>query len=180
MSNLIAAVVLSKGKLQLAAVELRSDQAIEWKLCVEVVVPVLVDPLLILEKHFALLSDARFILVYQQEVLILLQRRHPRRALVQVDPPQLKSRELWSPWMPQDWAPLLSAHWRVADLIYAHRRRMGHASLFMQQPEEPRDAPPALVVDSLAALTLSRLSQQLRLEAEHTERTEVCSESGLK
>ena len=156
MSDLIAAVVLSKGKLQLAAVELRSDQTVEWKLCVEVVVPALVDPLLILEKHFALLSNARFILVHQQEVLTLLQRRYARRVLVHADPPQLKSRELWSPWTPQDWAPLLSAHWRVADLIHAHRRRMGHASSFMQQSEESRRPPPASVVHGLAALTLSR------------------------
>jgi hypothetical protein len=45
-------------------------------------VPALVDPLLILEKHFVLLSDTRLILVHQQEVPILLQRRHRRRALV--------------------------------------------------------------------------------------------------
>jgi hypothetical protein len=57
---------------------------------VEVVVPALVDPLLILEKHFVLLSDTRLILVHQQEVPILLQRRHRRRALVHVKPPQLK------------------------------------------------------------------------------------------
>ena len=175
MSNLIAAVVLSKGKLQLVAVELDSNQTIEWKLCVEVVVPALVDPLLILEKHFAPLSNARFILVHQQEVLTLLQRRYARGVLVHADPPQLRSRELWSPWMPEDWAPLLSAHWRVADLIYAHRRRIGDASFFMQQSEESR-CPPASVVDSLTALTPLRLSQPLQLEAEHTETTAVCPE----
>ena len=57
---------------------------------------------------------------------------------------------------------------------------MGHASFLMQQPMESRCAPPATAVDSLAAVTLTGMAQQLRLEPKHTETTEACPETSLR
>ena len=57
---------------------------------------------------------------------------------------------------------------------------MGHASFLMQQPMESRCAPPATAADSLAAVTLPGMAQQLRLEPKHTETTEACPETGLR
>jgi hypothetical protein len=98
--------------------------------CTEAVVPRDVDPLLVVERLLsALHSEVDVILVHQPEALSVLLRRYAQDTIVLVQTPHAKSRALWASLVPREWAPLLLAHWKVADLVYTYTRRLHQAAV---------------------------------------------------
>jgi hypothetical protein len=86
-------------------------------------VPRGLDPLVVLEKLLSAMGEVDTILIHQPEARAVLLRRYAHDAVVLVQPSLVKSRMLWTLLIPKDWAPVLMAHWRVVDLVYAHARR---------------------------------------------------------
>jgi hypothetical protein len=124
MSRLITAAILSSTRVQLAVAVIAvkpSSGRVEWKVCTEAVVTRGVDPLLVLERLLLpeVSTEVDVILVHQPEARSMLLRRYAQNTVVLMQPPHQKSRALWLPLVPKEWAPLLTAHWRLADLVYA-------------------------------------------------------------
>jgi hypothetical protein len=129
MSRLIAAVTLSPNRMQVAVASLSHVSAPpQWRLCTEAVIARTVDPLLVLERLLAVVGEIDVILVHQPEAASMLLRRYGQQTVVVVQSPHPKSKVLWASSVPKAWAPLLMAHWRVADLIYLHTRRLRQAA----------------------------------------------------
>ena len=63
--KLVCAVVLLKSSFRIAGTRIRPHHPPEWKLCVEVAVPVSIDPLTIIQQLFMVLGDVNLILVHQ-------------------------------------------------------------------------------------------------------------------
>jgi len=131
MSRLIAAVTFSSTRAHVAAASVSRQSAVPvWRLCAEVVLPKDVDPLLVVERLLsALHSEVEVILVHQPEALSVLLRRYAQDTIVLVQTPHAKSQALWAPLVPREWAPLLLAHWKVADLVYTYTRRLHQAAV---------------------------------------------------
>jgi hypothetical protein len=136
MSRLIAAVTLSSTRVRVAVASIfHASAPPQWKLCTESVVPKAVDPLLVLERLLSALGDdVDVLLIDQPEARSLLLQRYAQDTIVLVQPPHAKSRALWTPLAPKEWAPLLMAHWRVADLVYTYTRRLHQAAVLDDVP----------------------------------------------
>jgi hypothetical protein len=130
MSRLIAAVIMSSTRVNVTAASIFHPTAPpQWRLCTEAVVAKGVDPLLVVERLLSLVgAEVDVMLIHQSEARRLLLRRYAHDSIVLVQQPHVKSRALWTPLMPKEWAPLLMAHWRVADLVYAYTRRLYQAA----------------------------------------------------
>ena len=131
MPRLIAGVILSMTRVQLAVASMDSAGCAlpTWKLVTKAVVPRGLDPLLVMEKLLSAVGAVDTIVIHQPEAPAVLLRRYAHDTVMLVQPPHPKSRALWTPLMPKDWAPLLSAHWRVVDLVYAHVLREYQSSI---------------------------------------------------
>ena len=138
MSRLVAGVILCMTRVQLAVASMDTSgrPMLDWKLVTSAVVPRRLDPLVVLEQLLATVDEADTILVHQSEARAVLLRRFEQRTVMLVQPPHAKSRVLWTPLMPKDWAPLLTAHWRVVDLVYTLARREYQVAIYT----EHRDA----------------------------------------
>jgi hypothetical protein len=120
MSTSITAIILSQGKLELAAAQFEPDAQPKWMTCTTIAVAASVDPRVVVER-FCAASD--LILVHQPEVRSMLLHRYAHNTVLLVSRPHVKSRALWSPLVPKDWAAQLLAQWHVADLVYTYVRR---------------------------------------------------------
>ena len=128
MCRLIAAVTVSPNRMQVAVASVSQVSAPpEWRMCTEAVVARTVDPLLVLERLLSVVGEIDVILVHQAEASSMLLCRYGPHMIMLVQPPHPKSKVLWAPSVPKEWAPLLMAHWRVADLICLHTRRLRQA-----------------------------------------------------
>ena len=102
---------------------------LNWKLVTSAVVPRRLDPLVVVEQMLSAVGEVDTILVQQSEARAVLLRRLAQDAVVLVQPPHAKSRVLWTPLIPKDWASLLTAHWQVVDLVYTLARREYQAAI---------------------------------------------------
>ena len=126
MPTPITAITLSKRKLELAAAQFEPGQQPKWRMCTKIALPASADPLTAVER-FCASSD--LILVHQPAVRSMLLRRFAHDTVLLVSPPHVKSRALWSPLVPKDWAAQLLAQWQAVDLVYTHVRRANQARL---------------------------------------------------
>ena len=134
MPRLIAAVTVSPNRMQVAVASISQVSAPpEWRLCTEAVVARTVDPLRVLEQLLSVVGEIDVILVHQAETSSMLRRRYGQHMVALVQSPHSKSKALWAQSVPKKWAPLLMAHWRVADLIYLYTRRLRQAAALREE-----------------------------------------------
>ena len=127
---------MTRVQLAVASMDTSGRPMLNWKLVTSAVVPRRLDPLVVLERLLATVGEVDAILVHQREARAVLLHRFAQDAVVLVQPPHAKSRALWTPLMPKDWAPLLTAYWRVVDLVYTLARREHQAAVHTEHKDD--------------------------------------------
>ena len=126
-ATIIAIVLTKRMRLQFASATQQSSGQPQWRLCLEVVLPKMGNPIQIVEQLCGG-TDPSVILVCQQDARSLLLHRYAQDTVRFVDPSSTGC-TFWWPSVPSAWELTLKAHWRVADMIYTHARHVHQTQL---------------------------------------------------